>query len=270
MSKRKGISKKLRFEVFKRDSFTCQYCGRKAPDVLLVADHIEPVSEGGTADLLNLVTACRDCNAGKSNRRLSDSTALDKRRQQLEELQERKEQIEMMFCWQKELLDLDDQVANQLSDYWSDQAPAYSLNEKGLAGLKRLRRKYEIDEIMTAMKIAAEQYLEYEEGAPTKESVEVAWAKVGGICRVRRLARDRPYMGRLFYIRGILRNSLSYVNEHLALQLLQEAVEAGASIEALEHDSKSVRSWTEWREGIEAFIAEAQARLENNGEEGQP
>ena len=27
MSKRKSISKKLRFEVFKRDSFTCQYCG---------------------------------------------------------------------------------------------------------------------------------------------------------------------------------------------------------------------------------------------------
>ena len=29
---REPISKKLRFEVFKRDSFTCQYCGSKAPD----------------------------------------------------------------------------------------------------------------------------------------------------------------------------------------------------------------------------------------------
>lgn len=35
MSKRKSISKKLRFEVFKRDGFTCQYCGRMAPDVVL-------------------------------------------------------------------------------------------------------------------------------------------------------------------------------------------------------------------------------------------
>lgn len=42
MSKRKGLSPKVRFEVFKRDSFKCQYCGRSAPDVMLRADHIEP------------------------------------------------------------------------------------------------------------------------------------------------------------------------------------------------------------------------------------
>ena len=48
MAKRKPISKKLRFEVFKRDSFTCQYCGKSAPDVVLHIDHIKPVKEGGT------------------------------------------------------------------------------------------------------------------------------------------------------------------------------------------------------------------------------
>ena len=38
--KRKNIPKKLRFEVFKRDSFTCQYCGRKAPDAFICGnDH---------------------------------------------------------------------------------------------------------------------------------------------------------------------------------------------------------------------------------------
>lgn len=31
--KRKAISKRVRFEVFKRDSFKCQYCGKCAPDV---------------------------------------------------------------------------------------------------------------------------------------------------------------------------------------------------------------------------------------------
>ena len=89
----KTLTKKTRFEVFKRDSFTCQYCGRKAPDVLLQVDHIEPVAEEGTNDLLNLITSCSDCNAGKSDRRLSDTSVIDKQRQQLEELQERKEQI---------------------------------------------------------------------------------------------------------------------------------------------------------------------------------
>lgn len=67
---RKPISKKLRFEVFKRDSFICQYCGKSAPSVVLEVDHIEPVSKGGTNDILNLVTSCFDCNNGR--RRLSD------------------------------------------------------------------------------------------------------------------------------------------------------------------------------------------------------
>lgn len=45
--KRKSISKKLRFEVFKRDSFICQYCGWKVQDVVLYIDHITPVSKDG-------------------------------------------------------------------------------------------------------------------------------------------------------------------------------------------------------------------------------
>ena len=46
-TKRKTISKKTRFEVFKRDSFKCQYCGASAPEAILVVDHIDPFSKGG-------------------------------------------------------------------------------------------------------------------------------------------------------------------------------------------------------------------------------
>ena len=78
MTERKSLSKKIRFEVFKRDSFSCQYCGNKAPDVLLEVDHIQPVAQGGTNDLLNLITSCFDCNRGKSDRGLSDNTVIEK------------------------------------------------------------------------------------------------------------------------------------------------------------------------------------------------
>lgn len=47
MAKREPLSKGIRFEVFKRDNFTCQYCGAKAPDVILEVDHINPVKLGG-------------------------------------------------------------------------------------------------------------------------------------------------------------------------------------------------------------------------------
>lgn len=63
---RKQISAGVRFAVLRRDNFTCQYCGAKAPDVELHVDHIHPLCHGGTNDMVNLITACKDCNLGKS------------------------------------------------------------------------------------------------------------------------------------------------------------------------------------------------------------
>lgn len=66
-----AIGKKTRFEIFKRDVFACQYCGRIPPSVILEVDHVHPVSKGGTDDPLNLTTSCFDCNRGKSSNELS-------------------------------------------------------------------------------------------------------------------------------------------------------------------------------------------------------
>lgn len=63
---RKSVSKRIRFEVFKRDNFECQYCGRTPPAVTLECDHIFPIALGGTDEIDNLTTACMDCNRGKS------------------------------------------------------------------------------------------------------------------------------------------------------------------------------------------------------------
>lgn len=68
--KRKPLSKKLRFEVFKRDQFTCQYCGATPPSVVLHCDHIVPVADGGENHIDNLVTSCAPCNLGKAARSL--------------------------------------------------------------------------------------------------------------------------------------------------------------------------------------------------------
>lgn len=64
---RKQSSKrlKLRFEIFKRDKFACQYCGRTAPSVVLEIDHVVPKSKGGLNCASNYKTACRECNNGK-------------------------------------------------------------------------------------------------------------------------------------------------------------------------------------------------------------
>jgi len=64
---RKSTGKRLRFEVFKRDHFTCQYCGAQPPDVVLVVDHIDAVATGGSNHIDNLITACEACNGGKAD-----------------------------------------------------------------------------------------------------------------------------------------------------------------------------------------------------------
>lgn len=62
-----AVSKRLRFEVLRRDEHTCQYCGATARDSALHVDHLVPVSLGGSDDPGNLVAACKDCNVGKSS-----------------------------------------------------------------------------------------------------------------------------------------------------------------------------------------------------------
>ena len=62
-----AVSKRLRYEVLRRDNHACRYCGAAAPDVKLTVDHVMPVALGGSDDASNLVTACVDCNAGKSS-----------------------------------------------------------------------------------------------------------------------------------------------------------------------------------------------------------
>lgn len=67
---RNSTGKRLRFEVFERDGYTCRYCGAQPPDVVLVLDHVLPVKEDGPTTADNLVTACEPCNQGKSSRLL--------------------------------------------------------------------------------------------------------------------------------------------------------------------------------------------------------
>lgn len=56
----------IRTAVFERDAFTCQYCGQRGGK--LECDHVVPISRGGSNDIKNLVTACRDCNRDKRDK----------------------------------------------------------------------------------------------------------------------------------------------------------------------------------------------------------
>jgi hypothetical protein len=71
-TRRKAVSAGVRFAIFKRDLFTCQYCGAHPPAAILHVDHIIAVAKGGCNDDDNLVTACSTCNGGKGSKSLTD------------------------------------------------------------------------------------------------------------------------------------------------------------------------------------------------------
>ncbi len=63
--------KLTRREIFRRDGFACQYCGKHAPE--LTIDHVIPRHLGGQHVWSNVVAACPACNHRKGGRRLEDS-----------------------------------------------------------------------------------------------------------------------------------------------------------------------------------------------------
>lgn len=193
MAKRQGIPKKIRFEVLKRDKFTCQYCGRQAPDVVLNIDHIRPVSKGGTNDITNLVTSCFDCNSGKSDTELSDDTAVMKQKAQLDMLQERREQLEMMLEWQMQLTEEFVSEAEIVSKI-IERITGRGLSSKGMIEANRLVKQFGLEVVCDATRIAFSKY-KYD----TSEEFGEAFCKIGGICwcRTHRTCYQcKKYVGR--------------------------------------------------------------------------
>jgi 5-methylcytosine-specific restriction endonuclease McrA len=63
--------KLTRREIFRRDNYTCQYCGRH--DIPLTVDHVIPRHMGGQHNWTNLVAACSACNHRKGGRKVDEA-----------------------------------------------------------------------------------------------------------------------------------------------------------------------------------------------------
>lgn len=158
MPKRKAITKKTRFEVFKRDGFSCQYCGATPPNVLLQVDHIDPVAKGGGNEIENLVTSCQPCNIGKGANKLTNvpQSLKDK----AADIREREAQIEGYAKVMRKRKDRIDeevwQVARQFCDGFNKKnSEGYrELYKAQFESIKRFNEKLGVWRVEEAMEIA--------------------------------------------------------------------------------------------------------------------
>lgn len=238
MGKRQSLSKKARFEVFKRDSFTCQYCGRSAPGVVLRCDHITPVAKGGDNHITNLITACFECNAGKSDRLLSDDTVLAKQHSELALIQERRNQLTMLKQWRDECSKIDDDSVALVEAVYSTNF-AVTLNQSNRRSLLRLIKQFGIEEVLSSAEIACNTYVDSED----------AWSKLSGILKSRAMDRELPGLGKVPYIAAILRNRGLYIGYELR-DMTEAALRSGVAIDAVIALAKTERNWTCFRNAL--------------------
>lgn len=184
MSKRKQIGKKLRFDIFKRDGFKCQYCGATPPMVVLHVDHIRPVADGGGNEATNLVTSCSCCNLGKGARSL---TAVPKSlSQKAAEVAEREEQLAgyaaiMEAARQR----VEDDTWRAIEHLVGTSAP--KCNERQFASVSRFVEELGVYEVLDAAEVARRRFGNisingnfYIQDQPFRYFCGVCWKKLRG------------------------------------------------------------------------------------------
>lgn len=247
--KRKNLPKKIRFEVFKRDSFTCQYCGRMAPDVVLEVDHIVPVAEGGTNDIMNLITSCHDCNSGKGKRKLSENEEVKKQQDMLKELNEKREQIEMMLEWRNELLNFDNEQIDKIEELFSSYCTGRTFTESGRKTISNLIKKYGFIEVYDCTRISAETYYDTED----PETASDVFNYISRICYNRKMQNEIPVLKDVNYIVKIAKNRLSYLNSYKLKDFLCDYMSFD-EVEDIKDIVKSSRNWTDLRESLYEYF----------------
>jgi len=61
-----------KYNIFLRDNFVCQYCGKKLQKHECTVDHIIPKSNNGKSTWLNCATSCKSCNNKKGDKSLKE------------------------------------------------------------------------------------------------------------------------------------------------------------------------------------------------------
>jgi len=163
---RRDLRPSVRFDVFKRDAFTCSYCGRRPPTVVLEVDHIVPVASGGTNDIENLTTACHYCNNGKGCTDLGDKAKPRVALEHSEELRERALQAQAYAEALQEQHTAESRMLDLINERWA-QAFGATVTDSGWslgsgdppfpseATIRRFLKIIPVDEILEAIDIAA-------------------------------------------------------------------------------------------------------------------
>lgn len=181
MAKRKALSVRTRFEVFKRDKFCCQYCGRTPPTAVLEVDHIIPVAEDGGNEAGNLLTSCWDCNHGKADVPLT--VVPQSLADQIEERKERAAQVAAFNAFLMQERDSLEDIVRELGWHWHNHFHSEAEQNHWVFGsvrvqsIKTFLKRLAPVQIMDAIDITMAKFVSYGGREHAK-----AWRYFCGVC----------------------------------------------------------------------------------------
>lgn len=175
-----AITKKIRFEVFKRDGFKCGYCGKNPPEVTLEVDHIDPRANGGDDDMNNLITACFACNRGKKHIPLEKIPP--KLQENLEVLREQEDQIKEYRKFIKKVEGRKNKDIEKIEHIFTKSFPGYGFSETFRAvSVKKFLNLLPLYEVEDAMQRAISKFPRNFSGDrdnATKYFCGICWNKI--------------------------------------------------------------------------------------------
>lgn len=231
---RKNLSKKIRFEVFKRDMFKCQYCGKspiKDQDVVLEVDHIVPVAEGGSNEMINLVTSCWDCNRGKGPRKLDDRQVIVTQHEEIEKLQIENEQFDLLIQYKKELMNLENKKLEIIRLTMDDKLSVLNrtigdsyLNTK----MKKLVRKYGVPKMIEVIEESYNNSIGKYDRITDEDGIINKFLSL--IENYFSYKDTDPVKQKISYIFGIARNTFHYINQKQFYIMTNELIKQSKTI----------------------------------------
>ena len=231
---RKNLSKKIRLEVFKRDMFKCQYCGKspiKDQDVVLEVDHIVPVAEGGSNEMINLVTSCWDCNRGKGPRKLDDRQVIVTQHEEIEKLQIENEQFDLLIQYKKELMNLENKKLEIIRLTMDDKLSVLNrtigdsyLNTK----MKKLVRKYGVPKMIEVIEESYNNSIGKYDRITDEDGIINKFLSL--IENYFSYKDTDPVKQKISYIFGIARNTFHYINQKQFYIMTNELIKQSKTI----------------------------------------
>lgn len=182
-----AVSKSLRFEIFARDAFTCQYCGKRPPEVVLEVDHIHPVSKGGGDEEINLITSCYDCNRGKSAKVISEVAPRPDADLAFLKVQQEIAEVKRFLAAKKKRDAAMKQLCNALRDCWADKLTETTPSDRIL--IPWINR-YGAEEIERSISCALPKYMANRFGSHDESAFHKLLPYIGAILRNREMDRE--------------------------------------------------------------------------------